>query len=102
MNRQTPETIDYLVREDIEEDFFQFADLSLAEKQVDEINGGPGSRRCSQCAISNSNHNETIVEEEVEHLLSEDLAVPDADAIKGGEKLPPPTMPIGSPAPPRK
>ncbi|MDQ3009359.1 MAG: hypothetical protein M3X11_01445 [Acidobacteriota bacterium] len=32
----------------------------------------------------------------------EDLAVQNAEVVKGGTKLPPPTTPISSPPPPRK
>lgn len=88
-----------------EDEFLQFADLNLTDEQLAEVKGGP-SGWCTQCGGIYSNHNETVSSDDsqivVGHLLGEDLAVPDAEAIKGGGKLPPPTIPISAPPPPRK
>jgi hypothetical protein len=51
---------------------------------------------------SASNHNETIVADEVQQAELSDLEAPNAAAVKGGTKLPPPTTPISAPPPTRR
>ncbi len=75
--------------EEVEEDFFQFADLSLTDEQLAEIKGGPGW--CTQCGIVYSNHNETTVNDDAEEAEEDffqfaDLSLTDEQLaeIKGG------------------
>ena len=86
MEQQEITTIE-TTQAEIEEGFFQFADLNLTGEQLAEIKGGPGW--CSQCVIIYSNHNETTADDDAEADELDDLPVSDeVDAeVKGGPKL---------------
>ncbi len=56
---------------EIEEDFFQFADLDLTDEQLAEIKGGPWG--CSWCGHTVGNHNETTARDETEEDAEEDF-----------------------------
>jgi hypothetical protein len=92
----------------------------LAAQSTDEIKGGPNPKvkrtvvlqssatgaeaEQQQLTIlgSASNHNETVVADEIQKDELSDLEAPNAAVVKGGEKLPPPTTPISAPPPTRR
>lgn len=76
--------------EKAEDDFLEFADLSLNDEQLDQLKGGPGGGfSCTWCQLQ-GNHNETVSEDfednEDDSLEFADLSLNDEqlDQLKGG------------------
>jgi hypothetical protein len=70
-----------------EDDFLQFADLSLTDEQLTEVKGGPGGGfGCSWCTLQ-GNHNETAAEDdatETEELNDLSVNNDQQAEVKGG------------------